>query len=181
MWRCGFRKKFNNRPVDEITEPTSTEEVGESREKIGNPTLDKMKKYNQEVVKSFTQDYTLPLDLINYRYKDNIHIHELEHRSEQGSVATAKNGRITDQKFLRLSGNKEPLTEAILKDMDKIFDRAIVDFEKKYPGEEDLHFLSWSLYQDEDGKYIFHGLFASKQDHVWDIYYNVETDIGLKE
>ncbi|WP_300410869.1 hypothetical protein, partial [Lagierella sp.] len=180
---CGgvdLNKESSDRPVDEIKE-TTTEEVSDSEEKIGNPTLEKMKKYTKDVVKDYTQDYTLPLDSIHYTYKDTSHIHELEHKSAQGSTAKAKNGVITDRKYMRLTEGGKPLTEKILKDMDKIFDRAIVDFEKKYPGEDDLHFLSWSLYQNEEEKYVFHGLFASKQEHIWDIYYNVETDIGLKE
>ncbi|MDO5017734.1 MAG: hypothetical protein Q4E02_00365 [Lagierella massiliensis] len=146
------------------------------------PTIIEMNDYLNTAVKTFTLEYTLSLDSIKYSYNEDNqdHIMDLEHKSENGKSSHFVNGKEVYGKTLRISPNQAPLTKEILNNMDKIFEQSIKDFEKRYPNEKNLRFKYWSLSQSDNEKYIFRGLLRCDSDKVWDIYYNVETDIGLK-
>lgn len=160
----------------ESTQAVQTPVVSEE-----NNIMDKMEEYSNSVVKDFTQDYELPLDSISYSYdSDNDeHKFKLEHNSENGVSANYTNDRFDKSHTKRISSKSKPITEEILKNMDKIFQRALEDFNKKYEAQDNIHFRHWTLYE-ENGKYMFNGIMESDVEHPWDIYYNVEEDIGIK-
>lgn len=146
-----------------------------------NIIMDKMEEYSNAVIKDFTQDYGLPLDSINYSYdgENDKHNFELLSNSENGVRAKYTNDSQDESHTRRISSKGEPIPKEILKNMDKIYDRALEDYNKKYENQENIHFKHWRLYE-ENGKYVFSGIIETDQEHPWDIYYNVEKDLGIK-
>lgn len=103
-----------------------------------------MEEYSSSVIKDFTQDYDLPLDSINYSYdsENDRHVFDLERSSENGVKAHYINDKLDKSNTQRVSKG-EPISEEILKNMDKIYDRALEDFNKKYEGQKNIHFRYW--------------------------------------
>lgn len=146
-----------------------------------NNIMDKMEEYSKAVIKDFTKDYEQPLNSINYSYdvENDEHNFELENHFENGMWSRYINDKLDETKPKSIDTENEPIPEEILKNMDKIYKRALEDFNKKYENQKNIHFRYWSLYED-NGKYMFNGIIESDKNHPWDIYYNVERDIGIK-
>ncbi len=159
----------------------STEVISKAVESEEKNTMNNMKDFTNSVVKDFTQDYSLPLDSIIYSYNEENDKHDfkLKHDSQNGVESHYINDKFDKSKTIRVSSKGEAIPEEILKNMDKIFDRAFEDFNKKFNQQKNIHFKHWNLH-DDNGKYIFNGIVISDEEHSWDIYYNVEKDIGIK-